>query len=200
MKISIKTTDAAGNAVDLGWGAAQGAPTPSPAYLEFITVGEDGQLAWDFEAAAAAGLNLTEAQIAATLAAAEAQRTTTYTKTTTTTTTTGGGGDGGQGSASLSFGTAGGDESKKATLSVRNDLDGQNNDFGCQSSVMILILTFFLFSFLQPFSIHSSGASRKEKTLPIVPTSIWPSRTSTKPARSASDGSSPTNQHRVLPF
>ena len=129
---AYKTQDEGGYQVELGWGAAgvqaggTYAPTPSPAFLEFITVGEDGTLSWDYAAAAAAGYaHLTEAQIAEILGAANAQRTTeigTKTTTTTTTTTTSTpGGEAATGSASLSFGSATGgtEETKKANLQVR---------------------------------------------------------------------------------
>ena len=131
---AYKTYDEGGYMVDIGWGAAgvqaggTFAPTPSPAFLEFITVGEDGKLSWDYAAAAAAGYgHLTEAQIAEILGAADSQRTTEIgTKvTTTTTTTTTPGLEVATGSANLSFGSATGgtEETKKANLQVSMHVD-----------------------------------------------------------------------------
>ena len=131
---AYKTYDEGGYMVDIGWGAAgvqaggTYAPTPSPAFLEFITVGEDGKLSWDYAAAAAAGYgHLTEAQISEILGAADSQRTTeigTKVTTTTTTTTTPGLGVA-TGSANLSFGSATGgtEETKKANLQVSVHFD-----------------------------------------------------------------------------
>ena len=202
---AYKTYDEAGYMVDIGWGAAgvqaggTYAPTPSPAYLEFITVGEDGKLSWDYAAAAAAGYgHLTEAQIAEILGAADSQRTTEIgqkvTTTTTTTTTTTPGLEVATGSANLSFGSASGgtEETKKANLQVSMHV------------VSFLVHTLFVryipntFLAFPFFYYHRcSGVSPLENQLPIQPTSILSSSTSTRPARSVSGGSFPTSQIQV---